>query len=146
MGPSQKGLLLCDSFTGGHAASNGLDERRIRWAFANGVILPRRMPGGWSAKGQPCDQVFHLYKRNVQVQMDAQMGFGPTFFHSASFESMPVGPTGELWLLRVAGPHYIAGLVFETPRVYRYHIYKYILYIYIYLFMPYCRRYIYSFV
>ena len=51
VGPSQKGLLLCDSFTGGHAASNGLDERRIRWAFANGVILPRRMPGGVERQG-----------------------------------------------------------------------------------------------
>ena len=30
-------------------------------------------------------------------------------------------------------PHYIAGLVFETPRVYRYHIFKYIIYIYIHI-------------
>ena len=105
VGPSHKGLLMCDAFTGGHAVCNGLDERRTRWASANGILLPRQMPGGWSAKGQPCDQIFGFFKQRVQVRMDVQMGFGPTFFHSQSYERLPVGPTGALCVLHATGPH-----------------------------------------
>ena len=64
------GCLVCDGFTGSHSDSQGYLERRHRWAAANHVLLPQEQPGGWSARGQPCDQVFAHYKERVRLAMD----------------------------------------------------------------------------
>ena len=52
-----RGMLLCDAFTGGHAQALGQGARRERWAEAMNIHLPEAQPGGWSAKGQPCDKL-----------------------------------------------------------------------------------------
>ena len=41
-----RGLLLCDGFTGSHAESGGLAQRRQRWADACNVELPDPPTGG----------------------------------------------------------------------------------------------------
>ena len=43
-----RGLLICDAFTGFHSGSAGLDVRRMRWSEETNVRLPEAQPGGWS--------------------------------------------------------------------------------------------------
>ena len=46
-----RGLLLCDGFTGSHAESGGLAQRRQRWVDACNVELPDPQPGGCCSVG-----------------------------------------------------------------------------------------------
>lgn len=94
--PTAQALLLCDGFTGAHSNSSGFSERRLLWSQVNHVTLPVSMPGGWSAKGQPCDALFGFYKARVKVAMDISLGYGRSYFHSEHYESLPIGPTGFL--------------------------------------------------
>ena len=100
-----KGMLLCDGFTGAHSSSEGWDERRLRFGEAENIILPPNMPGGWSAKGQPADQIFSHYKSRVRDAMDIALGFGSTFFDRCKYQELPIGPTGPRsgLLLKVIG-------------------------------------------
>lgn len=92
---STPGFLVCDGFTGAHSKSSGFSERRDRFAESSNVVLPPELPGGWSAKGQPADQVFALYKANVRLAMDVALGFGGTYFRNSGYESLPLAATGH---------------------------------------------------
>ena len=89
-----RGLLLCDGFTGSHAESAGLAQRRQRWADACNVELPAPQPGGWSAKGQPCDQCFSHYKLRVKRKMDQKLNLHASYFQRSGYEELQVGSTG----------------------------------------------------
>ena len=87
-------LLMADSFTGTHSFSCGHQQRRERWADTMNVILPLQVPGGWSAKGQPCDQVFSHFKYRVRLVMDCKLGFGTSYFSRSKYEKLALGATG----------------------------------------------------
>ena len=95
--PTTQALLLCDGFTGAHSGTGGFVERRLLWSQTNHITLPAAMPGGWSAKGQPCDALFGFYKSRVKIAMDISLGYGKSYFHAEHYESLPIGPTG--WLV-----------------------------------------------
>ena len=103
------GMLVCDGFTGAHSSSEGWDERRLRFSEAENIVLPPNMPGGWSAKGQPADQIFSHYKSRVRDAMDVVLGFGSTFFDRSKYHELPIGPTGTRrgLFLKVIGGCYI---------------------------------------
>ena len=92
-----RGLLVCDAFTGSHSESNGHDARRLRWSEACNVELPHAQPGGWSAKGQPCDQIFCHFKERVRERTDIMTGFGQTYFDRKRYEELSLAPTGTFF-------------------------------------------------
>jgi hypothetical protein len=59
------GLLLVDAFTGNFAWRQGEDLVRAEWARNNRVVLPFKPPGGWSARGQPCDAWHFQVRRQL---------------------------------------------------------------------------------
>ena len=64
--------------------------RRRKWAKqTNAGFLPKP-PGGWSAKGQPCD-AFHAYFRLLTDQYEDQcLGYGHNIFRRPRPEDIPV--------------------------------------------------------
>ena len=96
LGLDSKGLLMTDGFTGAHSGSDHL-ERRMRFSESENVELPLEQCGGWSAKGQPADQVFSHFKERTRLALDIALGFGKTYFDRAPYESLPLGPTG-VWV------------------------------------------------
>jgi len=82
--------LLADAFSGNSAVTKGEDLRRRKWAkSANAGFLPKP-PGGWSAKGQPCD-AFHAYFRLLTDQYEDQcLGYGHNLFRRPRPEDIPV--------------------------------------------------------
>ena len=93
LGMEHRGLLVCDAFTGSHSETKGHDARRLRWSEACNVELPCAQPGGWSAKGQPCDQIFCHFKERVRECTDRLLGFGQTYFDRPRYEELPLAPT-----------------------------------------------------
>ncbi len=89
-----KGMILCDAFTGSHAASGGAEQRRLRFASVANVILPLSQPGGWSSAGQPCDQVFNHFKQRCRKATDDYLGLTESFFNRPKYETLQLGPTG----------------------------------------------------
>lgn len=73
-------MLVADAFTGNFAYRNGEDVRREEWSRQQRCLLPLRPPGGWSATGQPCDGVHHLFRRLINWYMDGQLGAGAAPF------------------------------------------------------------------
>ena len=91
---ANRGMLICDGFTGCHADTSGVDDRRRRWADQNNVHLPEPQPGGWSSKGQPCDKLFGIYKARVKVAMDRSIGFGTDFWNRPKYHELPLSTSG----------------------------------------------------
>jgi hypothetical protein len=61
-----RGMLLADAWTGNQAQENGAGAERLAWSLQNNVKLPPLVPGGWSAWGQPVDQLHHLLRHGRQ--------------------------------------------------------------------------------
>ena len=94
LGLEHRGLLMADAFTGAHTESGGYAARRKRWSSQENVLLPASQPGGWSAKAQPCDQLFSHYKHRVRIKMDTKLGFGDSYFNRAKYEQLSIAATG----------------------------------------------------
>lgn len=82
--------------------SDGYEARRDRFAAAANCLLPAPQPGGWSAKGQPCDQIFGLYKDRTRRAMDHLLGFASNYWERTKYHELPLGPSGSLVSLSVA--------------------------------------------
>ena len=39
------------------------------------VVLPERQPGGWSARGQPCDAIHALLRKNMNTYLETCLGY-----------------------------------------------------------------------
>lgn len=39
------------------------------------MLLPQRQPGGWSARGQPCDAIHSLLRKYIATYMDTILGY-----------------------------------------------------------------------
>ncbi|CAE7900180.1 unnamed protein product [Symbiodinium microadriaticum] len=89
-----RGLLICDAFTGFHSGSAGLDVRRMRWSEETNVRLPEAQPGGW--KGQPGDRLFGTYKARVKLALDRSLGFGTDLFNRDKYHLLPLASTGAI--------------------------------------------------
>ena len=76
--------------------AGGFLEKRQRFAATANCVLPLAQPGGWSAKGQPCDQVFGHYKARTKQRMDQLLGFNESYFKRQGFEDLPLGSSGSL--------------------------------------------------
>ena len=52
---ANRGMLICDGFTGCHADTSGVDDRRRRWADQNRTtfICPKRSLAAGAARGNP---------------------------------------------------------------------------------------------
>ena len=74
------GLVLCDAFTGNFSESHGADLRRSEYLRSQRIVPPLLQPGGWSARGQPCDAVHATYRKYMSAYAEYLMGFrGPLF-------------------------------------------------------------------
>ena len=128
--PNVPGLLLCDGWTGFHSWRTGLDTSRAAWAKANHVVQADTQAGGWSACGQPCDQLHHLLRARFDLVDAAEGGcLSDLRILMASF---------FMWVqsLSVIYMHSIIYVYIYISYIYIYfniHIYIFI-YIYIYLF------------
>ena len=45
------------------------------FASTSNVALPARQPGGWSARGQPCDAVHSIYRRYMTFYQETCFGY-----------------------------------------------------------------------
>ncbi|CAE7725517.1 unnamed protein product [Symbiodinium sp. CCMP2592] len=72
------GLLLADAFGGNHAAAFAL--LRKKWSEVNSVMLPQVQPGGWSAHGQPQDQIHGFFKDMCDQSVRGSLKFSKNLF------------------------------------------------------------------
>ena len=86
--------MLCDAFSGAFAKNNGEHLRRKEWADLINVALPELMPGGWSAKGQPCDKVHGHWRRGCDMWTDHCMRFAGPLFKRPRFEELVLTSIG----------------------------------------------------
>lgn len=89
-----RGMLLCDAFAGAHATSSGEHLRRQEWADRLNVALPDLMPGGWSAKGQPCDKVHNHWRAGCDIYLDRVLGYSGALFKRPRFEDLQLSSIG----------------------------------------------------
>ena len=59
---SDTASVTTDAFYGNFASCKGEDRRRELWCEEADAIQVAKPPGGWSAKGQPCDAFQMLYR------------------------------------------------------------------------------------
>lgn len=78
---NSKSMLIADAFTGNFAHKSGEDLRREQWGKENNTLLPLKPPGGWSACGQPCDGIHHMYRRLVNRYIDSTLGDSASLTH-----------------------------------------------------------------
>ena len=71
---SDKASVTADAFSGNFAFCNGEDRRREKWCEEANAFQSAKPPGGWSAKGQPCDAIHMLYRKYQDAYMDAFFG------------------------------------------------------------------------
>ena len=90
------GLLLADAFTGNHASLKGEQERRALLKEEFNIIPPITLPGGWSAKGQPCDQIHDKFRRILDGKLDAVLGLDGSILSRRLYEELPIGCTGTI--------------------------------------------------
>ncbi|CAK9001059.1 unnamed protein product, partial [Durusdinium trenchii] len=72
---SQRGLLVADGFTGNYSNHSGLGLLRHKWAALNNIRLPSVEPGGWSAHGQPQDQIHGFFKSMNDASAQKELQF-----------------------------------------------------------------------
>ena len=94
--PDAKGLLIVDAFSGNHSFLGGEDGRRKLFAEEFSIVLPLKMPGGWSAKGQPCDQVHAVYRRILGQVLDDMLGFGGNLLDRPLYEELQLTSLGTV--------------------------------------------------
>ena len=70
-----KASITADAFSGNFAFCSGEDRRRELWCEEANSIQAARPPGGWSAKGQPCDALHMLFRKYQDAYMDAYLGY-----------------------------------------------------------------------
>ena len=68
----QAGGLLYDKFTGNDGNASGQQTRRELWQRKNNVTVVEQIPGGGSAKGQPCDAA-HAHWRRLTDKGESQL-------------------------------------------------------------------------
>ena len=73
-------MLVADAFTGNSSSQGGLMLRREKWAQVMNVLLPALQPGGWSAHGQPQDQLHGFYKNLNDASLHSMLGFDRNLF------------------------------------------------------------------
>ena len=52
------------------------------------------MPGGWSAKGQPCDQFHHVLRALIDQEMDIRLGFNGSLLKRLPYHELPLNASG----------------------------------------------------
>ena len=90
-----RGMFLADAWTGFHATSGGEDLQRKSFTMQYNVEMPIKMPGGWSANGQPVDQLHHVFRRKM-AQVDADyLGYKSDLRKRKSYENLEVLGNGQ---------------------------------------------------
>ena len=90
------GMLLADAFTGNHATLAGEALRRAKFFEEFHILGPPQMPGGWSAKGQPCDQLHHVFRAHVDALTDKLLGYTVCLLDRPLFHELEVGSAGTI--------------------------------------------------
>ncbi|CAK9022189.1 unnamed protein product [Durusdinium trenchii] len=91
-----KACFLCDAWSG--FFQNPIPSLPCRDLFykTHNIQPPRRMPGGWSAHGQPCDQ-FHATLRDRIRQADLRsVGMGGDLRQRAQYHEVDLRACGQL--------------------------------------------------
>lgn len=75
--PEAKAAIICDAWTGGFATSKG--EHLAREAFYNAhrIQKPFKFSGGWSAHGQPVDQMHSVFRKRIRAMDISSLGMCP---------------------------------------------------------------------
>ena len=54
------------------------------FSLSNKVVLPCRQPGGWSARGQPCDAIHSVYRRFICFYTESSLGYRSSLLTQAT--------------------------------------------------------------
>ncbi|CAL1147608.1 unnamed protein product [Cladocopium goreaui] len=107
--PTAKALLLVDAWTGFHAFKHGEDCARSAWAVQACCELPKQQAcfttnerrifhmdaGGFSANGQPIDQVHHLLRSQLEVLDAEDVGYGMDLRLRPGYDQLAINPNGQ---------------------------------------------------
>lgn len=89
------GLLLCDGWSGFHSYKSGHDLVRSKFASMHNITLADRQCGGWSANGQPCDQIHHMLRSRLDLVDAAAVECGPNLKARPRYDTMAIRPNGQ---------------------------------------------------
>ena len=89
------GLLLCDGWSGFHSFKTGHDLIRENWSKMHNVVLADRQCGGWSANGQPCDQIHHMLRSRLDLVDAEAIECGPNLKARPRYDKMAIRPNGQ---------------------------------------------------
>ncbi|CAJ1437547.1 unnamed protein product [Effrenium voratum] len=85
--PAAQAALLCDAWTGSFATQRGEALRR-----------PRLMPGGWSAHGQPVDQLHGTLRRQIRKLDLCSVGMTADLRARKAFQEMDLRSSGHVYM------------------------------------------------
>lgn len=75
-----------------------VDPFRSEWHRAHNFEEAKRPAGGWSAHGQPVDQLHHQYRDKIRQLDLAACSMKPNLRERLAYEDMPLRASGEVVL------------------------------------------------
>ncbi|CAK8993087.1 unnamed protein product [Durusdinium trenchii] len=104
----KKALLLCDAWSGFHTFKGGLDAIRAAWSEQAHCVLPiycvclrarfalsTHEAGGFSANGQPIDQVHHLLRARLELVDADDIACESDLHRRPRYDALPIAPSGQ---------------------------------------------------
>ena len=67
-----------------HICQSSNRQRGEAFSQNNRVVLPCRQPGGWSARGQPCDAVHSIFRRHMTFFTESSLGYRSSILNQAT--------------------------------------------------------------
>ena len=64
--PEAKAGIICDAWAGSFSTSHGEHHRREAFYKTHRVMGPFKFSGGWSAHGQPVDQLHAVFRKRLR--------------------------------------------------------------------------------
>ncbi len=75
--PEAKAGIICDAWTGGFATSKGEHLTRQAFYSTHRIQEPFKFVGGWSAHGQPVDQLHATFRKRIRAMDISSLGMIP---------------------------------------------------------------------
>ncbi|CAK9029025.1 unnamed protein product [Durusdinium trenchii] len=91
-----RGKFLADAWTGFRSNEGGEALERNVWSQLNGVELPSTRPGGWSAHGQPVDQLHNAYRRELMDVGAENLRYHSDMTQRPTFSQLQLGRSGTI--------------------------------------------------
>ncbi|CAL1164996.1 unnamed protein product [Cladocopium goreaui] len=91
---SDRGAVICDAWTGSFSRSRGEETRRNIFYESHNVEPPLRPVGGWSAHGQPVDQLHGVFRSRIRHLDLLQLDMGRDLRKRPEYHEMPIRSSG----------------------------------------------------